>query len=82
MALIVHTRKLTISCFISTHCQTTLHKLSNSYQNPSLKDYRKILPNKVFNTARVEYKDGLKKSGYKVDLKYTENKSEKPKMQK
>ena len=33
----------------------------------------------VFNKAKVEYEDALKKSGYNVDLKYTNNKSEKPK---
>ena len=31
---------------------------------------------------KVEYKDALKKSGYNVDLKYTNNKSEKPKTRK
>ena len=36
----------------------------------------------VFNTAKVEYEDALKKSGYNIDLKYTDNKSEKPKMRK
>ena len=36
----------------------------------------------VFNTAKVEYEDALKKSGYNVDLKYTNNKSEKPKTRK
>ena len=36
----------------------------------------------VFNTAKVEYEDALKKSGYNVDLKYTDNKSEKPKTRK
>ena len=33
----------------------------------------------VFNTVKAEYKDALKKLGYNVDLKYTNNKSEKPK---
>ena len=33
----------------------------------------------VFNKAKVEYEDALKKSGYNRDLKYTNNKSEKPK---
>ena len=30
----------------------------------------------------TEYEDALKKSGYNVDLKYTNNKSEKPKTRK
>ena len=33
-------------------------------------------------TSKVEYEDALKKSGYNVDLKYTNNKSEKPKTRK
>ena len=33
----------------------------------------------VFNTAKVEDEDALKKLSYNVDLKYTGNKSEKPK---
>ena len=33
----------------------------------------------VFNTAKVEDEDALKKLSYDVDLKYTGNKSEKPK---
>ena len=36
----------------------------------------------IFNTGKVEYKDALKKLGCNVDLKYTNNKSEKPKSQK
>ena len=35
-----------------------------------------------FFTAKVEYEDALKKSGYNVDLKYTDSKSEKPKTRK
>ena len=31
----------------------------------------------VFNTVKAEYEDALKKLGYNVDLKYTNNKSEK-----
>ena len=34
---------------------------------------------KIFTTAKIGYEDALKKSGYNVDLKYTNNKSEKPK---
>ena len=35
-----------------------------------------------FNTAKVEYEDTLKKTGYNVDLKYTNNKAEKRKTRK
>ena len=33
----------------------------------------------IFNTEKVEYKDVLKKSGFNIDLKYANNKSEKTK---
>ena len=33
----------------------------------------------IFNTLKVEYEDALKKSGYNVGLKYTNNNSEKRK---
>ena len=36
----------------------------------------------IFKTAKVEYEDVLKKSGNDANLKYTNNKSEKPKTQK
>ena len=36
----------------------------------------------IFNKAKVEYEDALKKLSYNVDLKYTNNKSEKQNMQK
>ena len=36
----------------------------------------------IFDTAKVEYEDALKKSGYNVDLKYTNNKSRNPKTRK
>ena len=36
----------------------------------------------IFNIAKAEYEDALKKSGFDVDLKYINNKSEKPKRRK
>ena len=36
----------------------------------------------IFNTTKVEYEDALKNFGYNVDLKYINNKSEKPKTRK
>ena len=33
----------------------------------------------IFNTAQSKYKDALKKSGFKVDFKYTKNHRQKPK---
>ena len=79
MALIVHTRNLTISCFTSTHRRTIHRKSSNSYQIPSLKD---CCYQETFSTAKVEYEDFLKKSGFNIHLKHINNKSEKRKTQK
>ena len=36
----------------------------------------------IFNTAKVEYEDALKTSGYNIDLKFTNNKLEKRKTRK
>ena len=36
----------------------------------------------IFNIAKAEHEDALKKSGFDVDLKYINNKSEKPKRRK
>ena len=36
----------------------------------------------IFNIAKTEYEDALKKSGFDVDLKYINSKSEKPKRRK
>ena len=33
----------------------------------------------IFNTEKCEYEDALKKSGFKVDFKYTKNQRQKPK---
>ena len=79
MALIVHRRNLTISCFTFTHRRTIHRNSSNRYQIPSVKDSKNYSNQEIFKTAKVEYEDALKKSGYNVDLKYTNNKLEKPK---
>ena len=80
MELIVQTRNLTISDFTSTHRRTIQHKSSNSYQIPSLKVCRKILLTNKFSIQwKLNTKIRLKKSGYNVDLKYINNKSEKTK---
>ena len=80
-----------------THCpykkpdDNLLYIHSSSNHQPQI---IKQLPNSIFerlsnkssnqeisNTAEVECEDALKKSGYNVDFKYTNNKSEKPKTQ-
>ena len=35
----------------------------------------------ILDTTKFEYEDALKKLGYNLDLKYTNNKSKKPKTQ-
>ena len=55
--------------------QITKH-LPNSISERLLKNSSN---QKNFNTAKVEYQNVLKKLGYNVDLKNTNNKSERPK---
>ena len=55
--------------------QITKH-LPNSISERLLKN---SLNQKKFNAAKVEYQNVLKKLGYNVDLKKTNNKSERPK---
>ena len=47
-----------------------IKQLSNSISEGLLKSSSN---QEIFNTAKVEYKDVLKNSGYDVDLKYTNN---------
>ena len=77
MVRIVHTRNLTISYFTSTHRRTIRRKSSNSYQIPSERLSKNSSNQEMFDTAKVKYKDALKKSGLNVDLEYNNNKSEK-----
>ena len=82
MALIVHTRNLMISCFKSTHRRTIHRKRSNSHQIPSLKDCRKVLLTKKFLIQRKSNTNMRLKSQVNVNLKYSNNKSEKWKTRK
>ena len=63
----------------SNHTPQIIKQLPNSISERLSKNSSN---QEVFNTAKVEYEDALKKSGYNVDLKYTNNKSEKPKTRK
>ena len=47
-----------------------IKQLSNSISEGLLKSSSN---QEIFNTAKVEYKDVLKNSGYDIDLKYTNN---------
>ena len=63
----------------SNHPPQVIKQLPNSISERLLKNS----PNQeILNTAKVEYEDSLNKSGYNIDLKYTKNKSEKPKTRK
>ena len=63
----------------SNHRPQTIKQLPNSISERLSKNSS---DQEVFNTAKVENEDALKKSGYNVDFKYADNKSEKPKTRK
>ena len=63
---------------LSNHPPQIIKQLPNSISERLSKNSNQ----EIFITAKVEYEDALKKSGCNVDLKYTNNKSEKPKTQK
>ena len=63
----------------SNYPSQIIRQLPNSISERLLKNSSN---QEAFNTAKVEYEDALKKAGYNVDLKYTNNKSEKPKTRK
>ena len=60
----------------SNHPPQIIKQLPNSISGKLSKNSSN---QEIFNTAEVEYEDALKKSGYNIDLKYTNNKSEKQK---
>ena len=68
---------------LSNHPSQIIRQLPNSISERLSKNYSN---QEIFNTAKVEYEDALwklnTKLGYNVDLKYTNNKLEKQKMQK
>ena len=60
----------------SNHPSRIIKQLPNSIFERLSKNFSN---QEIFNTAKVEYEDELKKLGYNVDLKYIKNKSEKTK---
>ena len=58
---------------LSNHTPQIIKQLSNSISERLSKNSSNL---EIFNTTKVEYEDALNKSGYNVDLKYTNNKSE------
>ena len=63
----------------SNHPPQIIKQLPNSISEKLSKNSSN---HEIFNTVKVEYNDVLRKSGYNVDLKYINNKSEKPKTEK
>ena len=57
----------------SNHPPQIIKQLPNSISERVSKNYSN---QEIFNTAKVKYEDALKKSGYSVNSKYTNNKSE------
>ena len=83
MLRINYTKYQTISHFTSTHRRSTHRKSSKQLPNSIFEEQSENFSHQdFFNTAKVEYEDALEKPGYDVDLKYPNNKSEKPKTQK
>ena len=60
----------------SNHPPQIIKQLPNSIFKRLSKN---LFNQETFNTEKVEYEDALKKSGYNVDLQYTNNKPGKPK---
>ena len=75
MVLIVHTKNLTISYFISTHRQTIHQKTIKQLPNFISERFSKnFFSKEIFDIAKAEYKVSQKNSTNNVDLKYTNNK--------
>ena len=70
-------KKPTINYCISTSHPTILQKSSSNFPTQSIKDNSS--DEAAFNSTKVEYEDALKKSDYKVNLKYTDKTTAKPK---
>ena len=61
---------------LSNHLPNVIKQILNSIQ----KRLSKISSiEEIFNTAKCEYEDALKKTGFKVDFEYTKNQGQKPK---
>ena len=61
---------------LSNHPPNIIKQIPNSIQERLSKN---LSNEEIFNTAKCEYVDALKKSGFKVDFKYTKNQRQKPK---
>ena len=70
MCYLFHTVFL-LTDFLWTINRKSSKQLSDSISERLPKNYSK---EEIFNTAKVEYEDAVKKTGYNVDLKYTNTK--------
>ena len=61
---------------LSNHPTNVIKQIPNSIQERLL---RTSFNKEIFNTTKCEYKDALRKSGFRVDFKYTKNERQKPK---
>ena len=61
---------------LSNHPSKVIKEIPNSIQERLSKNSSN---EEIFNTAKCEYEDALKKSRFKVDFKYTKNQRQKPK---
>ena len=68
--------KLLYSNSLSNHSPNVIKQIPNSIQERLSKN---LFNEEIFNTAKWEYTDVLKKSVFKVDFKCTKNKPQKPK---
>ena len=83
MLLIFRKNPLTISCFPFAHRRTIHSQIIKELSHNIPETLSKSSSHQeIFNTAKAEYKDALRKSVYDADLKYTNNNSEKPKTRK
>ena len=78
MELIDVTKNQTIRFFTFIKPPTKRHK-GNFEFHPRQAVEKTHLMRRIFNTAKCEYEDALKKSGFKVNCKYTKSQRQKPK---
>ena len=61
---------------LSNQPPNVIKQILNSIQDRLLKN---MSNEEIFNTSKFEYKNALKKSGFKIDFEYTKNQQQKPK---
>ena len=79
MELMDVTKSQTIGLFTFIVYQTTHQMLYSKSGFHPRETVKKTSNEEIFNTAKCEYEDAPKKSGFQVDFKYTKNQRQKPK---